>query len=81
MSLSGMQSSHDWQGDFAFFVEAALKPVFRQELRDEPDVFRNKYLVFRAGYRYHTNLTNATSASENRGILSLLPGTGFPGKW
>ena len=72
-SFSGTQSTHDWQGDFAFYVEAALKPVFRQELREQPDVFRNKYLVFRAGYRYQTSLTNATSASENRGILELTP--------
>lgn len=71
--FSGDQSTHDWRGDFAFYVEAALKPVFRQELRDQPDVFRNKYLVFRAGYRYQTSLTNATSASENRGILELTP--------
>jgi hypothetical protein len=72
-SFRGPQSSQDWQGDFAFYIATALKPVFRQELRDEPDVFRNKYLVFRAGYRYQTSLTNATSASENRGILELTP--------
>ena len=72
-SFSGTQSTHDWQGDFAFYVETALKPVFRQELREQPDVYRNKYLALRAGYRYQASLTNAHSASENRGILELTP--------
>jgi Protein of unknown function (DUF2490) len=72
-SFSGTQSTHDWRGDFAFYIAIALKPVFRQELRDQPDVFRNKYLVFRVGYRYQTSLTNASSAPENRGILELTP--------
>jgi Protein of unknown function (DUF2490) len=69
--FSGTQSTHDWQGYFAFYVETALKPVFRQELRERPDVYRDKYLTLRAGYRYQTSLTNANSASENRGILEL----------
>ena len=67
-SFRGPQSSQDWQGEFAFYIAIALKPVFRQELRDEPDVFRNKYLVLRAGYRYQTSLTNANSASEDAGF-------------
>jgi uncharacterized protein DUF2490 len=70
-SFSGTQSTHDWDGDFAFYVETALKPVFRQELRERPDVYRDKYLVLRAGYRYETSLTNGRSAPENRGILEL----------
>ena len=70
-SFSGTQSTHDWDGDFAFYVETALKPVFRQELRERPDVYRDKYLVLRAGYRYETSLTNGHSAPENRGIVEL----------
>jgi Protein of unknown function (DUF2490) len=70
-SFRGPRSSQDWQGDFAFYVETALKPVFRQELRGQPDVYRNRYLILRAGYRYQTSLTNANTASENRGILEL----------
>ncbi len=70
-SFSGTQSTHDWDGDFAFYVETALKPVFRQELRERPDVYRDKYLVLRAGYRYETSLTNGSSSAENRGILEL----------
>jgi hypothetical protein len=70
-SFRGPKSSQDWQGDFAFYVATALKPVFRRELREQPDVYQNKYLVLRAGYRYQTSLTNANSASEHRGILEL----------
>ncbi len=70
-SFSGTQSTHDWQGDFALYIETALKPVFRQELRERPDVYRDKYLALRAGYRYQTSLTNTNSPSENRGILEL----------
>jgi hypothetical protein len=70
-SFFGTQSSHSWQGDFAFYVETALKPVFRQELRDRPDVYRDKYLVLRTGFLYKTSLTNANSAYENRGIVEL----------
>lgn len=70
-SFTDTQSSHDWQGDFAFYVETALKPVFRQELREQPDVYRDKYLALRAGYRYQISLTNGPSAPENRGILEL----------
>ncbi len=64
-------SNHEWNGDFAIYVEAALKPVFRRELREQPDVFRNKYLTFRAGYRYRTSLTGNNTASENRGIIEV----------
>jgi Protein of unknown function (DUF2490) len=64
-------TTNDWEGDFNFYVQAALKPVFRRELRDQPDVYRNKYLTFRAGYRHVTGLTNGDSTSENRGIIEL----------
>jgi Protein of unknown function (DUF2490) len=65
------QSSDNWQGDFAIYVQAALKPVFRHELREQPDVFRNKYLTFRAGYQYRISLTGTTPATENRGIVEV----------
>ncbi len=70
-SFSGVQSSRDWEGDFAFYVETALRPVFRRELRERPDMFRNKYLALRAGYLYGTSLTSGNSAHENRAILEL----------
>jgi hypothetical protein len=63
--------THDWLGNFTVYIEAALKPVFRPELRDRPDVYRNRYLTFRAGYRYRTSLTPGESVSENRGILEM----------
>jgi hypothetical protein len=70
-SFSANGSTHDWHGDFAVYVQTALKPVFRRELRNDPVVFRNKYLTLRAGYRYQTSLTSGHGASENRGILEL----------
>jgi hypothetical protein len=70
-SFSGVLSSRDWEGDFAFYVETALRPVFRRELRERPDMFRNKYLALRAGYLYGTSLTSGNSAHENRAILEL----------
>jgi hypothetical protein len=70
-SFSANESTHDWHGNFAVYVQTALKPVFRRELRNEPDVFRNKYLTLRAGYRYQTSLTGGHSGFENRGIVEL----------
>lgn len=70
-SASGNQTTNQWQGRFDFYVRTALKPVFRRELRDQPDVYRNKYLTMRAGYRYVKGLTNGDSTSENRGILEV----------
>jgi hypothetical protein len=70
-SFRANQSTHDWNGDFAVYVQIALKPVFHRELRKDPDVFRNKYLTLRAGYRYQTSLTSGRGGSENRGILEL----------
>jgi hypothetical protein len=70
-SFSSNPSTHDWQGNFTVYVQTALKPVFRRELRDQPDVYRNKYLTFRTGYRYRTSLTPGQSSSENRGIIEL----------
>ena len=37
-SFAGDQSTQDWHGNSTFYVETALKPVFRRELRDRPDV-------------------------------------------
>ena len=70
-SASSNPLTHDWLGNFTVYVNAALKPVFRHDLRDRPDVYRNRYLTFRAGYRYRTSLTPGASVSENRGILEV----------
>ena len=66
-------TTDDWRGYFDLFVAAALKPVFRRELRDNPDVYRNRYLTFRAGYRRRTGLSNGDSTSENRAIIEITP--------
>ncbi len=70
-SASSNPNTDSWQGNFTFYVESALKPVFRRQLRDEPDVYRNRYLTFRAGYRYRTSLTPGDPASENRVIIEV----------
>jgi hypothetical protein len=59
------------EGSFAGFFEVALRPVFRRELRAEPDVFRSRYLTFRAGYQYKTSLSSGDASSENRGVAEL----------
>lgn len=55
-----------------------IKPALRRELRNRPDVYRNKYLIVRAGYRYQNTLTAGHSAAENRGILELTSRYQFP---
>jgi Protein of unknown function (DUF2490) len=70
-SASSNPVTHDWLGNFTFYVETALKPVFRRQLIDRADVYRNRYLTFRGGYRYRTSLTPGGSVSENRGIVDV----------
>jgi hypothetical protein len=50
-----LETGH-WQGHFGVHFDVALKPVFRRELRSRDDVFRRRFLSFRAGYRYITSL-------------------------
>jgi hypothetical protein len=70
-SFRGDLTADDWRADPTFFVEVALKPVLRRRLRQDPDVYRNRYLTFRAGYKYRTNLASGASPHENQGILEL----------
>jgi hypothetical protein len=67
-------------GDFAYFVDFALKPVFRRDLRTQDDVFRCRYLTFRAGYQYSTSLGNHGVSSENRAILEATGRFPLPGR-
>jgi len=67
------QATRSWAGNFAFFVETALKPVLRRNLREHPDVYRNRYLTMRGGYLYRTSLSNGQATSGNIGILELTP--------
>src|SRR5215471_9208085 len=59
------------RGSFTGFVEFALRPLLRLELRHDNDVFRKRYLTARAGYRYVTSLFGGTASAENRAILEL----------
>lgn len=72
-------STQNWQGYFAYYVEAALKPIFRRNLREQPDVYRNRYLVMRAGYLYQTSLSSGKPSSGNIGILELTSRYRVPG--
>jgi len=65
------RSTGDWLENSTFYVEAALKPALRRELRDHPDVYRDKYLTMRAGYRYQTPLASGQGPHEHRGIVEL----------
>ena len=60
------QSADNRRGAFTYYFDTALKPVFRRELRRDEDVFRQRYLTFRAGYQYTTSFVNGDSSSENR---------------
>ena len=55
-----LETGH-WQGHFGVHFDVALKPVFRRELRSRDDVFRRRFLSFRAGYRYITSLGESRS--------------------
>jgi Protein of unknown function (DUF2490) len=78
-SFSGKLTTGDWDADPTFYVETALKPVLRRHLREEPDVYQERYLTFKAGYRYRTDLARGGSAHENRAILELT--SRFPLPW
>jgi len=57
--------------NFAGFFELALRPVFRRNLRDTLDVFRERYLTFRAGYLRRRSVTDGQVTRENRLILEF----------
>ena len=70
-AFSGNLTTGNWRAEATFFVERALKPILRRHLRKQPDVYENRYLTFKAGYRYVTDLAGGRSARENRGILEV----------
>jgi hypothetical protein len=71
--VTDTETTHSWQGNFAYYVEMALKPVLRRNLREHPDVYRSRYLTMRGGYLYQTGLSNGNSTSGHIGILELTP--------
>ena len=72
-SYRGAPDTGEWQTYFSFFIQTALKPVLRRELRNNPDVYRNRYLTMRAGYRYSTGIGQPLSTPGNTAILELTP--------
>ncbi len=67
------------EGRFAYYVDFALRPVFRRDLRWRNDVFRQRYLDFRGGYEYLTSVTQGSFSHENRGIIEITSRYRFPG--
>jgi Protein of unknown function (DUF2490) len=69
-----------WEGNFGIHLDLALRPVFRRELRERGDAFKRRFLSFRTGYEYLTNLTDHSAPYvERRWIVEcssrfLLPG-------
>jgi hypothetical protein len=70
-SMNEDRQGGDSAGNFAYYFEFALRPVFRRQLWQQTDVFRRRYLTFRAGYRYTTTLTSGDSSSEHRAVTEL----------
>jgi hypothetical protein len=67
-SFNQDQQSRNTQGSFTYFFDFALSPIFRRELRQREDVFRRRFLTFRAGYQYSTSFVGDDSSSEHRAI-------------
>ncbi len=79
-SLRLDHDTHKTKGSFTYYLDFALRPVFRRELRQRDDVFQRRFLTFRAGYRYTTSLANGDSSSENRAIAETTARYPLPGK-
>jgi Protein of unknown function (DUF2490) len=80
-SFNQDQSTRYREGSFSYFLDLALKPVFRRDLREREDVFRRRFLTFRAGYQYTTTLVDADSSSENRIIAESTARVPLPAKF
>ena len=60
------------------FVEVALRPLMRVELRHRNDVFRQRFFTFRTGYRRLIHFDG--SGSEHRAIEELNVRYALPGR-
>src|SRR5215475_7754109 len=74
------RTSGSLTGNFTCYFDLALRPLFRRDLRRREDVFRQRFLTFRAGYRYRTMLSDGNSPSENRAILEATARYPLPGQ-
>jgi hypothetical protein len=79
-SFRNHQAGDSWHGDFGAEVDLALKPVFRRELRQRADVFDQRFLSCRAGFRYISSLTGGAPYLEHRWIVECTPRSPLPGK-
>jgi hypothetical protein len=79
-SFNQDQNTRNATGAFTYYLDFALKPVLRPELRWRDDALRSRYLTFRAGYQYRTSFVNADSTSENRGIVEFTSRFPLPGE-
>jgi hypothetical protein len=73
--------THSSRGNFTCWAEVALRPLLRVDLRHQNDVFRKRFLTFRAGYRYIANLENSSSSPEQRSLAELNARYALPGKF
>ena len=75
------KETRQWQADLGAHIDFALKPVLRRELRSHQDVFRKRFLSFRAGFRYITSLTDSGSPYlEHRWVVELTSRLPLPEK-
>jgi hypothetical protein len=75
------QNTRNRQGSFSYFLDFALKPIFRRELREKDDVFRRRFLTFRAGYQFTTSFVSGDPSSERRAIAESTARCPLPGKF
>ena len=73
------QQGESWHGDFGAFIDVALKPVFRRELRQGEDVFDKRFLSFQSGFRYISRLGAGPPYLEHRWIVELTARYPLPG--
>jgi hypothetical protein len=59
------------EGTFGYFLDVAMKPVFRRKLREREDVFRRRFLTFRGGVQYTTGLASGDARREKRGLIEF----------
>ncbi len=70
-SLDGDRNTRSREGNYSYFGEVALRPIFRRNLRERGDVFRQRYLTFGGGLQYTNSLTRNDHNREERGILEV----------
>ena len=80
-SFRNNQQAESWHGDFGAFINVALKPVFRRELRQREDVFNKRFLSFQSGFRYISRLGAGPPYLEHRWTVELSARYPLPGNF